>query len=99
MQKVYLEGIHMSDKTQPCGHAQSDIVSSDEGTSYCSACEQLAAREKHPMEACRNPLVENKELIRENQQLREQLAALRLNKQLSNQLDRSKHNRRPRPSV
>jgi hypothetical protein len=30
---------------------------------------------KHPMEACRNPLNENKELMRDIQQLREQLAS------------------------
>ena len=29
----------------------------------------------HPMEACRNPLIENKELLRDNKQLRKQLAA------------------------
>ncbi|OEU66290.1 MAG: hypothetical protein BA863_10355 [Desulfovibrio sp. S3730MH75] len=30
------------DKTMPCGHDISEVVSSEEGTSYCGACERKA---------------------------------------------------------
>jgi hypothetical protein len=49
-----------AEEEQPCGHPKADIVSSDEGTSYCRMCEQEALvginKEKEPIEVKHNDL-------------------------------------------